>query len=243
MAGGKKGSVPELQVGDMNRILNNVFAACQVEPIDVPLESVVAYTKYRQERFTIQKTISLIAFILFLMVPALFIAPKFSLSDNTAEDNDGKVQAYINVENWWPVKTITAEMNGYNLTVYEGEGEGHVYNVQPTENGTMNVRVTLFNGQYNDDSIEIVGVDNTSPVLISNYNDNDNLYLTVSDGDGLGINYEAVRGVAPDGDTVFPIKYNTQTGEIVFAYPEKNMNIIIPDMAGNKLQLVISLPS
>ena len=240
MASMKKGSAPELRMEDMSRILNNVFEACKLEPTNVPLESVVAYTKYRQERFTIQKTIALIVFILFLMVPFLFIAPKFSLADNSEEADQTKLQVYINVENISPIRSITAEMNGYDLTVYEGE-EGHVYTVQPTENGSLNVRVTLFNGQYNEESIEISGVDNTAPVLVSNHNDSENLYITVSD-DGLGINYEGIKAVSMSGETVLPISYDTQTGEIVFAYPEENMNIIVPDVAGNKLQLVISLP-
>ena len=235
MASKKAEQAPKLSLEDMNRILNNVYAACQVEPSTTPLESIVAYTKYRQERFSIQKTIAMIAFVLFLLVPILFIAPRFSLyGSDSARD-----VVNIKVDNVSPVRSVVATMNGYNLPVYE-DAE-HNYHVTATENGELTVTVVLFNTQYNTQTYTVTGVDNSAPTLISNRTDGDSFYLVVTDGDGLGVDFEGVYGTAADGTTIKPLSYDETTGEIEFAYPsEGTVNVIIPDKNGNQLQLIVS---
>ena len=228
-------NIPELSIEDMSQILDRVFEACQMEPVRVPLESVVSYTKYRMERFSIQKTVALIAFVLFLLVPALFIAPRFSIAG--ADSPNGAETVQIRLDNLAPVRSITAVIDDVSMPVHD-EGN-HIYTVQPAKNGTMHITVTLFNGQQNTQEYNVMGADNTAPVLTDYSVNDDKLTLIVDDGDGLGINFEGVCAETSN-DTIEPVSYDSDTGEIVFALPEGDIIVVIPDMAGNILQLTIS---
>ncbi len=228
-------SIPELSIEDMTRILDNVFEACQIEPVQVPLESVVSYTKYRMERFSIQKTIALIAFVLFLLVPALFIAPRFSVAGIDSPNGAETVQ--IRLDNLAPVRSITAVIDDVSMPV--NDKGSHIYTVQPAKNGTMYITVTLFNGQQNTQEYTVLEADDTAPVLTDYSADGSTLTLIVDDGDGLGINFEGVCAETADG-SLEPASYDSDTGKIVFDLPGGDITVIIPDMAGNVLRLVIS---
>lgn len=229
-------NIPELSIEEMTQILNRVFEACQIEPVRVPLESVVSYTKYRMERFSIQKTVALIAFVLFLLVPALFIAPRFSVAGIDSPNGAETVQ--IQLDNFAPVRSITAVIDDVSMPVHD-EGS-HIYTVQPAKNGTMYITVTLFNGQQNTQEYNVVGADNTAPVL-TDYSVQDGiLTLVVDDGSGLGINFEGAYAETANGGSLEPVSYDSDTGEIVFELPEGDIIVIIPDTAGNVLRLTIS---
>ena len=229
--------IPDLSMNDMTRILDNVYAACQIEPAQIPLESVVSYTKYRMERFSIQKTIALVAFVLFILVPFLFIAPNFTVTQTQSEDSAARIYS-IQVLNNSPVRSITADINGFSLPIHNTGN--HIYTVQPTQNGLLTITVTMFNGQSNSYELDVEGVDSDAPVLVANSNDSEYLYLTLDDGDGLGILYEGIYATTIDGETISPVSYDPSCGEVVFAYPKSNMNITIPDLAGNTLKLAVS---
>ncbi len=229
-------SIPELSIEDMTQILDRVFETCQIEPVRVPLESVVSYTKYRMDRFSIQKTIALIAFVLFLLVPALFIAPRFSIIRGDSQNGAETVQ--IRLDNLAPVRSITAVIDDVSMPVHDGGN--HIYTVQPAKNGTMYITVTLFNGQQNTQEYNVSGADNTAPVL-TDYSVKDGiLTLIVDDGDGLGINFEGAYAETANG-SIDPVSYDSEAGEIVFELPDADITVIISDMAGNVLRLTISV--
>lgn len=228
-------SIPELSIEDMTQILDRVFEACQIKPVQVPLESVVSYTKYRMERFSIQKTAALIAFVIFLLVPALFIAPRFSIAG--VDSPNGAETVQIRLDNLAPVRSITAVIGDVSMPVHD-EGN-HIYTVQPAKNGAMYITVTLFNGQQNTQEYNVIGADNTAPVLTDYSVKDGKLTLIVDDGDGLGINFDGVCANAAN-DSLEPVSYDSDTGEIIFELPEDDITVVIPDMAGNILQLTIS---
>ena len=63
------------------KLLENVFEECDVEPNTVPMEALSAYSGYRKERFFLQRLILVIAIVLFLMLPFLFISPDYKVSE------------------------------------------------------------------------------------------------------------------------------------------------------------------
>ena len=228
-------NIPELSIDDMTQILDRVFEACQIEPVQVPLESVVSYTKYRMERFSIQKTAAMIAFVLFLLVPALFIAPRFSVTKGDSANGAETVQ--IQLDGPAPVRSITAVVDDVSMPVHD-DGD-RTYTVQPTKNGTMIVTVTLFNGQENSLEYTVLDADNSAPTLTDYSVEDGLLTLIVDDGSGLGINFDGVYAETSEGN-LQPSGYDSATGEITFALPDESITVVIPDMAGNVLRLSIS---
>lgn len=233
----KKNTEPQLDIDKASQILEQIFKANNVPPNTVPLEVLAAYSNYRKERFSLQRTILIIIMVLFLLLPFLFIAPFFSLE--MVSDTNGLNPAYeIYVDTFMPVNRVTAVIDGHNLPVYEVAT--HKYSIEPTLNGTMEVSVTLVNHQTITKQIEIDNVDLEAPAVISNKIDSKNLYLYVSDS-GSGVDYECVKGIGLSGKECPPASYDESTGQIIFAYPDESLNIYIPDHADNTLQIVLTV--
>lgn len=228
---------PQLDIETASKILENIFIENQVEPNSVPLEVLTAYSNYRRERFTIQRTILVIIVVLFLMLPFCFVPASFSVTGETAGDVANPTYS-LRVETKIPVNRITAMINGRNVPVYEVGS--HIYSIEPTENGVMEVTVTLMNNQQKTQFIEVSNVDVDAPLVVSNDVDTEYVYLYLSDS-GSGINYEGIKASSLDGKVMKPAYYDETTGCVAFEYPSESLNVYIPDNADNTLQLILTV--
>ena len=219
-------------------MLGNIFDACDKEPNTVPLSVLLSYSNYRKDRFILQKVLLLLVFLLFCMVPFLFVPPTFEVSAYNIGSNKDPIYE-IRVESTLiPISRVTATMGGHNIPVYETDS--HVYQVQPEANGELLVSVTLSNHQTNTTSIMVQDVDVKTPVLLSNRQEGDTIHLYVEDVDS-GIDYANVYAVDHLGKKFFPRSCNEETGEIIFDYPEDPLNIYVPDNADNVLHLILTV--
>lgn len=221
------------------RILKEIFEACQKEANPTPLEILASYQSYRQERYALQKHILDVVLLLFFLLPLLFIMPAFSLSfDTTAEP--GRPVYQVHVDTFLPISRVTAKIGEYNIAVYETGY--HTYSIEPTRNGIMTVAVTLANHQYAEHDIQVDHVDRTAPTLISSRQSSGRLFLYLVDKDS-GIYYEGIYAQNLNGDRIEPVAYDSKTGCIEFLSPTTTMQFFIPDHTGNLLQLVVSIAS
>lgn len=228
-------NIPELDPAMINQILTNVYDACETEPNEVPLESLISYSSYRQERHIFQKILVIAALIIFMMLPFLFISPQFEI---TQAGNPGQPKYIIDVDTFLPVNVVSATMeDGSNLVVYESGI--HEYTVQPAKNGKIDINVILANRQYQNGTIEVDSLDSTAPHITSHKTENDIVYIYVED-DGSGIDYDKVYGMSASGDTVQPVDYSDKKHYVAFAYPSEALTVYVPDVAGNMLNLLVS---
>lgn len=233
----KKTKVPELDEKTASQMLENIFNACEVEPNTVPLPVLTSYSNYRRERFLLQKVLLVIILLFFCLVPLLFIAPDMKL--NLKDQGTGGKPAYeLVVDTFIPVSRITANIGGSNIPVYEVSDK--TYSIEPTLNGTMTVTVTLKNRQFASITCEVSGVDTTSPVVLSDKQVGDQIYLYLSDPDS-GVDYDNISALDIDGKEVEPVSFDEEGNYIIFDYPEKSLNIYVPDKAGNTLHLILTI--
>lgn len=75
----KKKTAPALSEALADRMLENIFDACQAEPNTIPLKTLISYTRYRRERFSFQKILLVVILLLFCLLPLLFLYPGVSL--------------------------------------------------------------------------------------------------------------------------------------------------------------------
>lgn len=233
----KKSSVPTLDPQTANQILNDIFEKCEREPNTIPIEVLTSYRNYRRERYSLQKGTLAVVLILFFMLPLLFLMPAFSL-DLSADSEPGSPVYHIEVDTFLPISRITAVIDGHNVSVYE-TGDC-TYSIEPTRNGRMTVTVTLANRQYLVQEILVDTVDREAPQLISNQQKKRHVYLYLEDKDS-GIDYDGIYAVYENGERAEPLSFDRDTGCVEFAYPDTMMNVYIPDMAGNRLQLIVSV--
>lgn len=232
-----KNKQPQLDIEEASKILENIFSASQVEPNTVPLEILTAYSNYRRERFSLQRTILVIIMVLFLLLPFLFIAPFFSIELKSPKDALNP-SYQITLDTFMPVQRVTADIDGHNIPVYETAS--HIYSIEPSMNGHMTVSVTLINHQTISHSVDVDTVDVEAPLVVSNSVDQDNIYLYLSDA-GSGIDYTGIKAIGLSGQEFSPVSYDPVSNCVAFAYPQESLNVYIPDHAGNTLQLILTV--
>ena len=233
-----KKNKPELDEKTAEIMLENVFYACDVEPNTVPLSVLMSYSNYRKDRFLLQKVIFFIVFILFCLLPLLFIPATFTVEASaTGTRNDPIYEVHVTTP-LIPVDRVTASIGGHYIPVYEIDT--HVYQIELDANGDMEITVFLKNKQINTFTLTVSTVDTKAPVLISHQQSGDNIALFAEDEDS-GIDFSVVYALNSTGEKILPVSYNEETGEIDFVYPEEALNIYIPDQAENVLHLILSL--
>ena len=232
----KKSSEPALDPQIAAEILKQVFEECGREPNTIPIEVLTSYRNYRRERYSLQKSALIVILLLFFMLPLLFVMPAFSLA-LSANSEPGRPVYHIRVDTFLPILRVTAAIDGHNVSVSE-TGRG-MYSIEPARNGIMTVTVTLANRQYLTRDILVDSVDREAPRLVSSQQEKRQVCLYLDDKDS-GIDYDGIHAIHEDGTRTEPVSYDSKAGCVVFACPDTAMTVYIPDMAGNRLQLIIS---
>ena len=220
----KKTNIPALDDQIAKQMLENIFEACDMESNTIPL----------------QRLVLVVIMVLFFLLPVLFIAPKLSIQELPTAVSADPVYELRVTSAFPPVSRVTATIDGRNIPVYETGTRQ--YSIEPTMNGTMTITVVLSNHQYAVETVEVSGIDRTSPVLVSNELKDGQLLLYLQDEEGgSGIDYEHIYAADGTGEQLRPISWDEETGCVVFDYPAASLNIFVPDYAGNTLQLILTL--
>lgn len=226
----------DLPMNTSEQMLANVFTACGREQNTVPLEVLTSYSNYRKERYTIQRTLIVLILILFMLLPVLFLYGDIHIAQSNPGSDENPAY-HISVDTAVPIRRIQARIDGQTVPIYEiSENE---YMIQPGKNGQMSISVMLVNRQYTSVELQVSGVDGEIPQLVSTESDDACVYLYVSD-EMSGINYNGITVTDPDGNISAPVNINVDTGCIALTYPERPMDICIPDMRGNVLRIELT---
>lgn len=227
--------IPPLPPKTAEQMLENIFILCDKAPNTVPLKTLIAYSNYRQERFSMQRTVIIVLLVLFMLLPFLFISPQVKLTRmDTAPNENPSYQ--ITVTPSLPVRHIVAYIHNAPQPIYE-QG-GNVYTLQPSRNGSLVVETTLFNLQKTREVIAVWGVDFGNPQLFRVRHTGGSVLLffkdVVSD-----IHAAAISVTDPQGHSV-PFQYDTDTDCLTVAHTDQDLHISVPDTRGNVLQLVLT---
>ncbi len=232
----RKKKAPELPPEIAGQILHSAFDLCVREPNSVPLETLIAYSGYRRERYSLQRGVIVCMLALFLLLPLLFIAPRLSVS--LREDSAAGRPVYdLTVSTRFPIRQVRASIDGRTVPVTEAGDR--LYRVQPGRNGELTLSVTLVNRQRAAETVTVSAADSQPPALVSMENGNSVLILTLSD-DLSGVDYGSVTVAAPDGTVSGPESVDPDRGEVVVPYPETCVDVSVSDCAGNALTLRLS---
>lgn len=230
-------NVPHLDPLAAAKMLDNIFEEAEVEPNTVPMEALTAYSESHKDRFLVHKILIIAMLVVLLIIPALFISPKYHVELGETSENGLPVYS-INVDSVLPVNEVRAEMEGRNLAVYEKNSR--TFLVEAPENGTMEVSVRLFNKQQVIKKVNVTAVDEAGPVLVSCETENDSVCLKIDDK-GVGVDYEAAYALTNSGEVIMPSEIDEAEGIIRFPFPEERVDVFIPDLRDNTLHLSLKL--
>ncbi len=235
----KKSSMPQLDPETASRILEQTFEANEMEKNTIPLEVLASYSNYRRERFSLQRMLLIVIMLLFVLLPLLFIPASFTIGEDPTAGRDYNPVYALQVDSFMLVDRVNATIDGYNIPIYEVDS--HVYSIEPSRNGRMAVTVTLANRQSRTQYIDVTTVDREIPIATSCVKEDDLIYLYLSD-DHSGVDFSALQAFDLNGNEIIPVSIDTASGCVTFFGVEDMLNIYVPDLAGNRLQLILSIP-
>ena len=227
---------PTLDALTATRMLEDIFEESELEPNSLPLEALDTQTAYAKRRLSPQRVILIIVMALWLLLPLMFITPKYDVTLTEPQGGDPPVYT-IEVTSKLPVRQAEAVMDGKELSVYAKE-DGKIFAVEPEKNGTMEIRITAVNRQTTVKTVEVTAVDEAGPKLISSDMDDTSVYLRMED-EGSGVDFENVYGITASGEVFFPEETDSVRGLITFGIPSEKCDIYVPDLRGNALHLTM----
>lgn len=232
MARKKPAILPEETAAQM---LENIFRTCKKTPNTVPLSTLRQYSNYRKERFALQRTVILVILTLFALLPLLFIAGNFTVTPQYTQDTMNP-RYHVKTASLLPVRHISAQINGTTQPVYEG-GNG-TYIIQPTQDGPMEISLTLINHQKTIQTIPVSGVDYTRPQLNEHKKTGNARLLYLSD-EGSGIQGTGISVTDMAGQSVSH-QFDTDNNCLIIPVTSEALYIIVPDRCGNVLEFYLS---
>lgn len=221
--------IPELDPQTANQLLNNVFDACNMEPSSIPVEVLESWGNYKKPPLDFGRTISYVFFILIILLPLWFFHP--SISANRINIDTTKDAVYdISVQTLLPLRSVSVTLNGEPVSVQHTSAKH--FTATASENGTLTVTATTYNGQSTVQNYEVTHIDTEKPQLLQSYSHDGIVYLVVRDTYS-GIDYDHITGLTPES-------VDQETGTIGFLIPDTPQVVTVPDHAGNELSLLIS---
>lgn len=233
-----KSSAPQLSFEEASRILEKTFEANEMENNTIPLEVLASYSSYRKERFTLQRTVLVVIMVLFLLLPLLFIPASFTVNEDETSARNYNPVYRLSVDSMMLVERVNATIDGYNIPVYETDS--HVYSIEPSRNGKMAVTVTLLNRQSVTQYVEVTDVDREVPAVVSCTKKDGLLHLYLAD-EGSGVNFDRIEALDLGGKKIEPDSVDEETGCVTYPAVSDTLNVYVEDLAGNKLQLVLTI--
>jgi hypothetical protein len=231
-------SIPELDASRASETLKDVFAAANVRPNDIPMETLSSkWRKPQGEPLVYQRAAVIVAMVFFLILPILFVVPQFTVT--TTEDGvDGYFQYNIQLNTILPVKEVLATVDGESLDV--SKKGNRRYEIKPKTTGELELTVTLFNNQRTRQRIQVATKDGDDPLLLKCDTDSNNVSLYVKDKD-CGVNLKEAYAVDDKGRKTRPEVLSNEEGKLIFPYPAKSMVIYVPDNLNNYMQLTMDV--
>ena len=221
--------IPELDTQTANQLLDNVFAACDMEPSVVPVEVLESWGNYKKHGFNLGRTLAYIFLIVLILLPLMFFRPSIFAERSDVKSASDAIYN-IHIKTLLPLHSVSATINGTPVRLQE-EGSKE-FKAAISDNGTLKIKAVSFNGQVAARFYKVRHLDKEKPVLKDSYSKDGYIYLEVMDTYS-GIDYPNIGGYAPD-------HFDTKTGMIVYPVPDAPVTVTIPDNAGNELVLLLS---
>ena len=167
-----------------------------------------------------------------LLAPGTVVPASVSEVSAAPASDASSVQVSFRVDGLIPVREITAQINEHSLSVESSSYQN--YQITVEENGYLLLDIYSATGLHSSHSMEISGIDEEAPVVTSHQLEDGELILWISDGDGVGIDYDSITAqLEGSGAKTAPSRIDASIGCVAFPAPQQAMLITIADKNGN----------
>lgn len=239
-------------------LLERIFLLADEQPNTIPLSVLIRSQQVQKVRFTPQRVLIGIFLAGLLILPCFFLTAGFDTEiryadsaaedDGTSADSTGPTEEVSGAENWRPycvvssdrsfppVKSLTASIDGNPQKVYRND-DG-TWTIVPDQNGKMTITETLWNFQWQTETVTIDTLDSKPPEVVSHSTSGGKVTIRLKD-DLSGIDYSTLYAITESGDKIKPVSNYRSTGDVVFNTPDSSLEIHVSDRAGNSLEITI----
>lgn len=224
-----------------DRLLNHILDDLHLE---YEIGSGRRKRKYRRiavRRYAVKRAAAAACAVLLivLLAPGTVVPASVSHVSAAPATDSSSVQISFQVDTLIPVQDVTAQINERSLSV---ESSGYQqYQVMVEENGYLLLDIYSVTGMHTSHGMEITGIDSEAPVIVSHERQDNLILIYVSDGDGVGVDYNSISArTSATEEPVSPAWCDEISGCIAFAVPEEPILIQIPDKNGNYRVLSLS---
>lgn len=230
----------EIELDDKiaSQMLDNIFRACSVTPNAIPFGALKSWGNYKRADFRLCKIISGFLLALLLVIPFFFIPSRLHMTDLPRADGNG-VTLDFKFESLLPVMQIDAALNGRRLSVVPVK-YNH-YTVDVTENGDLDVTITLLNGrstQY-DLTVDSVVHDTDAPEITGSSLEGELLTVYVTDS-ASAVDFDSAYALDQSGEKILPLSVDRAAGALVFPYSHADLNLYVSDTRGNEMHAIVT---
>lgn len=222
-------------------LLHSILADLNIEESIPSVPQKRSYRSGFRRKYLIRKCCVVVcaALLVFTLLPGTVVPAPISEVSAAPASDASSARVEFSVSSAIPVREVSAQMNDQKIQVEETSYQNYAVDVQ--ENGYLLLEVYSISGMYSSHGIQIDSIDDQAPDVITHYLDGETIVISVTDNDGVGVDYSSIYGYSPDtGSVVSPLYYNKKNGNITFGVPEASMYIYIPDKNGNTLTLMLS---
>ena len=221
----------------LNHILDDLHLKTDVEAVKRKRN----FRKIVVRRHILKCTAALSCAVLLsvLLAPGAVVPASVSSVSAAPASDSSSVQVQFRVDTLIPVRDITAQINEHSLAVEESGYQSYCIVVE--ENGYLLLDIYSVTGMHSSHSMEISGIDDQAPVIVNHRQQDGQILLYLSDGDGSGVDYDSITAYYEDTqEAVTPVWYSEAEGCVAFMLPEHTIFITIPDKNGNYRVLSLS---
>ena len=221
-------------------MLNDILEELRLEPARPQTEKWhfrrIALFRYLTKRAALLVCVSL-AF--FFFAPGTVVPASVSNVSAAPASDSSSVQIRFQVDTLIPVQEVTAQINEHSLPV---ETDGHQeYEVNVEENGYLLLDVYSATGMHSSHGIEIDGIDEDAPVVVNYQADGDLILIYLSDGDGVGVDFDTITACCTDTDEALaPTWCDESSGCVAFPCMDQPVEITVADRNGNYRVLLLA---
>lgn len=221
-----------------DRILNQIITDSKESRALLGAGTGKSIRRYWKSLFpTAVAVVSMLVVIMYLLPGTVTPAP---ISEVEAEPQQDASSVTVNfqINSLVPLKDVSAQLNHQPVPVKQESYQG--YSVKVEENGYLLLEVETITGKKSTQDMIIDSLDCEAPTVVSHEMKDGKIILYLSDGEGSGIDYEAINAYDPNTSAkVLPDSFSETDGYVAFAYPETAVYIEIPDKAGNQVTFVL----
>lgn len=223
---------------DADQLFQDIMKELDMDSSRVPRYH---HPKYRLRffcRYAAKGLLTVAAIGLFTIGGAgFFQQPSISSVKAAPSPDSSSARITFSVDALFPVSKVSATLNESRVNV-DNIGEQN-YSIKVEENGYLLLDVVSISGVHVTQGISIDSIDDQAPVILSHSHEDDKILIYAKDVGDSGIDYDGIYASTYSSGKIHPDSYDTETGLIIFPYPDEDMYILIPDRNGNQLISVL----